>query len=148
MYMEVKKKTNLYNFVIFSLKIGFWIKCSNQIMFNFINVNDVSQVVKLIISKYKISKNKTYIVSDDFKQSRLYKNYQNFFKRKIIKIPIPLIFVKFIIYFFPLPKKIVNFLLIVSSRVSYSNKIIKKELNFKPELSLYKNIKLLNEKKI
>ena len=54
-------------------------------------------------------------------------------------------FVKFIINLFPLPKKILNFLLLISSEVSYSNKKIKKELNFKPSFSLKKEIAKLNE---
>jgi nucleoside-diphosphate-sugar epimerase len=140
-----ENKTNLFKFVSFSTKLGIWIRCFNDIMFNFVNVKDVSQSVFLVISKLKISKNKTYIVSDDCKQYQLYKEYQNLYKKKITRINVPIIFVKFFINFLPLPKKIINFFLIISSRVSYSNIKIKKELNFNPRFSLLKNIKLLNE---
>ena len=86
-----KKKSNLYNFVLFSLILRFWIKCSNQIMYNFINVKDISQSVRLTISKLKVSKNKTYIVSDDCKQFQLNYYYQKFYKKKIITISLPII---------------------------------------------------------
>jgi nucleoside-diphosphate-sugar epimerase len=143
-----KEKTNLYKFVMFSLKFGFWIKSSNDIMFNFVNVKDVTQAVILTLSKLKVSKNKTYIVSDDCKQYKLYKIYQNLYKKKIKKIHVPISFIKFLIYFIPLPKKFFNLLLIISSHVSYNNKKIKKELNFNPRFSILKKIKYPNEKKI
>tara|TARA_B110000003_G_scaffold263270_1_gene286741 strand:- start:5220 stop:6167 length:948 start_codon:yes stop_codon:yes gene_type:complete len=138
-------KTNLFKFVSILLKFGIWIKSYRNNTFNFVNVKDVSQCVILIISNLKISKNKTYIVSDDCEQHEVYKKYQNLYKKKFLKIYVPISFVKFLIYTFPLPKKIVNFMLVISSRVSYSNKKIKKELNFKPKFSLLKKIKLLNE---
>lgn len=132
------KKSNLLKFVKFSLKYCFWIKCSDKIMFNFVNVKDVAQAVFLVLLKLKVSKNKIYIVSDDCKQYKFYKNYQNFFQKKIRNIQVPFKFVKFLIYFFPLPIKLVNFISIISTRVIYSNKKIKKELNFNPRFSLIK----------
>ena len=140
-----KQNSNLYRFVMFTLKLGFWIKTSNEIMFNFVHVKDVSQAVNLIISKLKVSRNKTYIVSDDFKQYELYDVYQNLYKKKIINILFPISVIKFLIYFLPMPKMILNFFLIISSKVTYSNKKIRKELNFNPKFSLLKKIKLLNE---
>ena len=140
-----KKNSNLYRFVMFTLKLGFWIKTSNEIMYNFVHVKDVSQVVNLIISKLKVSKNKTYIVSDDFKQYKLNDVYRKFYKKKIINILFPISVIKFLIYFLPMPKMILNFFLIISSKVTYSNKKIRKELNFNPKSSLLKKIKLLNE---
>jgi len=140
-----KKNSNLYRFVMFTLKLGFWIKTSNEIMYNFVHVKDVSQVVNLIISKLKVSKNKTYIVSDDFKQYQLYDVYQKLYKKKIINILFPISIIKFLIYFIPVPKIILNFFLIISSKVTYSNKKIIKELNFNPKFSLLKKIKFLNE---
>lgn len=140
-----KQNSNLYRFVMFTLKLGFWIKTSNEIMFNFVHVKDVSQAVNLIISKLKVSRNKTYIVSDDFKQYELYDVYQNLYKKKIINILFPISVIKFLIYFLPMPKMILNFFLIISSKVTYSNKKIRKELNFNPKSSLLKKIKLLNE---
>ena len=80
-----KKNSNLYKFVMFTLKIGFWIKTSNEIMYNFVHVKDVSQAVSLIISKLKVSSNKTYIVSDDFKQYELYDVYRKLYKKKNYK---------------------------------------------------------------
>jgi nucleoside-diphosphate-sugar epimerase len=140
-----KKNSNLYKFVMFTLKLGVWIKTSNEIMYNFVHVKDVSQVVNLIISKLKVSRNKTYIVSDDFRQYELYDVYQNLYKKKIINILFPISVIKFLIYFLPMPKIILNFFLIISSKVTYSNKKIRKELNFNPKSSLLKKIKLLNE---
>ena len=134
-----KKNSNLYRFVMFTLKLGFWIKTSNEIMYNFVHVKDVSQVVNLIISKLKVSRNKTYIVSDDFKQYNLYDFYRKFYKKKIINILFPISVVRFLIYFLPVPKIILNFFLIISSKVTYSNKKIRKELNFNPKFSLLKN---------
>ena len=133
-----KKNSNLYKFVMFTLKIGFWIKTSNEIMYNFINVKDVSQAVSLIISKLKDSRNKIYIVSDDFKQYELYDFYRKFYKKKIINILFPISVIKFLIYFLPMPKIILNLFLIISTKVTYSNKKIRKELNFNPKFSLLK----------
>ena len=62
-----RKKSNLFKFVYFTIKTGIWIKCSNDIVFNFINLRS-NQAIMLSISKLKISKNKIYIVSDDCKQ--------------------------------------------------------------------------------
>ena len=135
-----KKNSNLYRFVIFTLKLGFWIKTSNEIMYNFVHVKDVSQVVNLIISKLKVSKNKIYIVSDDFKQYKLNDVYRKIYKKKIINILFPISVIKFLIYFLPVPKIILNFFLIISSKVTYSNKKIRKELNFKSKFSLLKKI--------
>jgi nucleoside-diphosphate-sugar epimerase len=143
-----QNKSNLLKYVLFSLKFGFWIKCYDDISFNFINVKDVVQSVILIINKLKVSKNKTYIVSDDCKQYQVYSSYQKFYKKKILEIQFPKLLIKFLFYFLPLPKKIVNFMLLISTRTFYSNKKIKNELNFKPKFSLIKQIKYLNEKKI
>jgi nucleoside-diphosphate-sugar epimerase len=140
-----KKKSNLFRFIMFSLRFGFWIKSSNDIKFNFVNVKDVTQAVIITISNLKVSKNKTYIISDDCNQYQLYKKYQNLYKKKFLKIQVPICFIKFLIYFLPLPKKLINFILIISSRVSYSNKKIKKELNFNPRFSILKEIKFPNE---
>ena len=135
-----KKKSNLYRYVLFSLKYGFWIKSSNEIMFNFINEKDVSQAINLVISKLKISKNKIYILSDDCKQSDVYKNYNKFYKKKIINFIFPIKLINFLINYFLIPKILLNFFLTISSRISYSNKKIKKELNYKPKFSLIKKI--------
>ncbi len=140
-----KKKSNLFKFVIFSLRTGFWIKSYDDVVFNFVNVKDVTQAVILTISKLKYSKNKIYIVADDCKQLKIYENYQKLFNKKFIKVHIPLILLKLIYYFFPLPNKLLNFIFLTSSRVSYNNKKIKKDLNFKPRFSLLQNIKNLNE---
>ena len=105
-------------------------------MFNFVSVKDVAQAVVLSISKLKISKNKIYIISDDVKQKNLYKNYLGRKKFFIIKIPINL--VKFVINSMPLPKKILNFLLNISSRVTYDNQKIIDELSFTPSYSIHK----------
>ncbi len=136
------EKSNLIKFIIISLKYGFWIRCSKDIIFNFINVKDINQVINLVILNLKKSKNKIYIVSDDCKQAELYQSYQNYNNKKIFKINIPVNFLKFLLFFFPLPKKVVNLFLVISNRVSYSNKKIKKELNFNAKYSLYKKFKI------
>lgn len=142
-----EKKSNLFSYVLLSLKYCFWIKSSNEITFNFINEKDVSEAINLTINNLKISKNKLYIVSDDCKQSEVYESYNRFYKKKIINILIPLKVIKLLIYFLPLPKILLNFILTISSKISYSNKKIKKELNFKPKFSLVKKIKFIYEKK-
>lgn len=133
-----KKNSNLFKFIKYSLKFGFWIKCKDDIVFNLINVKDVVQATILTISKMKISKNKVYIVSDDCKQNDLYKNYEIRYKKKINKINLNINFIKFINIFSPISKKLLNFTLIISNRISYNNKKIKSELNFKPNFSLQK----------
>jgi nucleoside-diphosphate-sugar epimerase len=110
-------------------------------LFNFINVKDVAQSVILVINKLKVSKNKIYIVSDDCKQFTIYNDYQKFYKKKIIKIQISKYLINFLINFLPLPKKIINFMKLISNKTSYSNKKIKNELNFKPKFSLINIIK-------
>ena len=135
------KNSNLFNFVLFLLKIGIWIKSSNSVVYNFINVKDVSQAVKLVITKLAVSKNKTYIVSDDFKQSVLYQKYQKINQKKETIITFPIYIIKFLINYLPLPRIILNFFLLISSEVSYSNKKIKRELKFNPKYSLKKEIK-------
>lgn len=140
-----KKKSNLFKFLRFSLKFGFWIKCYNDVMFNFVNVRDVSQAVILTLSKLEVSKNKIYIVSDDCKQFQIYKNYENVYKKKLSIIQMPIKIIKFLIYYLYLPKKIINFISIISTRVSYNNKKIKKELNFNPKFSLVQKIKFIND---
>ncbi len=136
-----REKSNLLKFVIFTLKSGFWIKSSNDIIFNFVNVKDVVQAIILVLLNSKVSRNKTYIISDDCKQHKFYQTYQSYYKKKIKKIHIPFSIVKILINFFPLPKKLLNFFLIISSKVSYSNKKIKHDLNFNPSFSLLKKIK-------
>ena len=56
MYLVVQKKSNLIKFVLFSLYYRFWIRCFKNVKFNFINVRDLAQAVKLIILKLNISK--------------------------------------------------------------------------------------------
>lgn len=142
------QKTNLFRFLIFSLKFKFWIRSFDDVMFNFVNLQDVTQAVILVVNNLNKSKNKIYIVSDDCKQYEVYNNYQNLKKKKILKLNIPISVIKFLINFFPLPSKIENLFLVISSRVSYNNKKIKKELKFKPSFSIANSInKHVNEKK-
>lgn len=134
-----KKKSNLFRFSFFLIKLKLWIKSFDDVIFNFISVKDVARAVALSISKLRISRNKIYIISDDVKQKKLYINYlgrKNFFT---VKIPISL--VKFVINFIPLPKKILNLLLTISSRVTYDNQKIIDELSFTPLYSIHKKIK-------
>ena len=136
------KKTNSFKFLLFLLKIRLWIKCSDDITFNYVNVKDVVQSVDLILKKLKISKNKIYIVSDDCKQFLFYQNQEKIFKKKFLNIKISIKLLRFIILNFPLPKKILNFVLMISSKIFYSNNKIKKELDFNPKFSLSNYTKL------
>ena len=136
-----KKNSNLFRFFLTSLKFSFWIKSFNDIKFNFVNAKDVAQAVTLSIFNLNVSKNKIFIVSDDCKQKSLYDAYQKLYKKKITNIKIPFNFIRFLIYFLPIPKKMLNFFLIISSRISYSNTRIKKELNYIPRFSMLKKIK-------
>ncbi len=135
-----EKKSNLLKFIKLNLKYNFWVRSSKNILFNFINVKDVAQAVVLIISKLKVSKNKIYIVSDDCEQNLVYRKYEKVYKKKIKIINIPIGLIKIVVNYVPLPKKILNFFLIVSSKTSYSNKKIKKELKFKPKFSISRTL--------
>ena len=141
------KKSNLYKFLLFSLQFGIWIRCYENVVFNFVHVKDVAQAVLLTILKLKVSKNKIYIVSDDCKQNQIYKKYEFFFKKKIIRSQLSINLIKFFINFFPIPKKLENLFSLISTRVFYSCRKIKSEINFKPKFSLNKKIKFLNESK-
>lgn len=136
------KKSNLIKFVLFSLNYQFWIRCFKNVKFNFINVKDLAKAVELIVLKLNVSKNKIYIVSDDCSQSKIYENYQNLHKRKIFNILISIKIINILIKTLPIPKKIMNFLFLISNRVSYSNKKIKKELGFKPKFSFHQKYKV------
>lgn len=138
-------ESNLFKYVKMTLKYNFWIRCSKKIMFNFVNVKDVAEVVQLLISKLKVSRNKTYIVSDDCKQSLVYENYQYYINKKIKIINVPKKFLKFFINLLPWPKKISNFFKIISTRTTYSNKKIIRELKYKPQYSIFKVVRNLNE---
>ena len=140
-----KQKTNLFKFVAASFKLGFWIKCFEDIMFNFIHVKDVAQAVYQVVLKLKISKNKTYNVVNDFSQKQIYRNYNKLFKKKLIEIEISSKILKFFFHFFPLPQKVLNLFLLISSQANYSNNKIKNELNFKPKYCYKKFIKIINE---
>tara|TARA_A100001011_G_scaffold375146_2_gene436355 strand:- start:2753 stop:3703 length:951 start_codon:yes stop_codon:yes gene_type:complete len=138
-----KKKSNLLKFVTFSLKSGFWIKCFDDVVYNFVNINDVSQAVINTVERLKVSKNKTYIISDDCKQLKFFKLFKKIHKKKIIKITFPYFFVKILINLIPMPKKVLNFFSTISSRIAYSNKKASRELNFKPRYSILKSINKL-----
>ena len=140
-----KNKSNLFNYIKLSLKVNIWLKCFDDILFNFVNVKDVVQAVTLVISNLKITKNKTYIVSDDCNQLDIYRNYEKKFQKKIFKIQMPVSLIRFLFDFIPLPKKIENLILLISSRVSYSNEKIRNELSFNPKYPLKNNIEYLNE---
>jgi len=135
------KKSNLYKYILLSLKYNFWIKSSNDVLFNFINEKDVAQAIYLVILNPDISRNKTYNVTDDCKQIDFYKGHQKMLKKKIIQIQLPIYIIKFLVYLLPLPKKILNFFFTISSKVTYNNNRITKDLNFKPKYSFIKKIK-------
>ena len=133
-------KSNLYKYLLMSLRLRFWIRSFEDVKFNFINIKDVSRSVAMIISKLKTTKNKIYIVSDDCNQSLIYNKFEQVNKKKIIKVKFSIKIAKFIIHNFRISRWLSNFILLVSSRVTYNNEKIKKEINFFPIFSLHKNI--------
>ena len=132
------KNPNSFILINFLLKKGIWFKCSDSTNYHFIHAKDIALAVLLCISNLKKSKNKIYIVSDDSNQFELHKIYSIRQAFKILKIPISLKFIDLIIKHIPLPSIIFNFLLSISSQVTYDNHKIKKELNFKTIHSLRK----------
>ena len=133
--------SNLYKFVLLLLKLRICIQSSAKVMYNFVNTDDVAQAVKLVISRLHVSKNKIYIVSDDYRQNLI---YEKIYKKNFIKLIFPIGLIKFLIFFIPMPNKLFQFFLNISSKVSYSNKKINRELKFKPRYSLLKCIKSFN----
>ena len=124
------KISNSFRFIKFLLNKGIWLKYSNNTNYHFINAKDVALSVILCILNLKKSENETYIVSDDVNQLLLHKIYAKKFKFKLFIIPLPLRLLNIIIKYFPLPKKVFNFFLIITSQVFYNNSKIKKDLNF------------------
>lgn len=139
-----KNNSNLYNFVLLLLKLRICIQSSANVMYNFVNSNDVAQAVNLVILRLHVSKNKIYIVSDDCRQNLIYEKYRKIHKKNFIKFIFPNSLIKFLIFFIPMPNKLFQFFLNISSKVSYSNKKITRELKFKPRYSLLKYIKSFN----
>lgn len=138
--ISINKVSNLFKLVFFLLKRGIWIRCTNKTLYNFVHVNDVAQAVILAIKNLKVSKNKTYIISNDEYQKKIYEIFSHNNKIKLITIPISLKFIKFIYNPFIMPKKVANFFLTISSQISYSNGKLKKELGFKPKYYLKNKI--------
>lgn len=130
------KNSNAFTLIRFLLNKGIWFKCSNNTRYHFIHAKDVARAVLLCIFSFKNSKNKIYIVSDDNNQFQLHKNYVNNKNIKLLTIPISLKFLNMIKNYFFLPKKILNFILTISSEINYDNSRLKKELNFTTKYSL------------
>ena len=76
---------------------------------------------------------------DNINQFELHKIYAVRYKSKLLKIPISLLILNFIVENIPLPKIILNFFLTISSQINYDNSKIRKELNFYSRHSLKKN---------
>ena len=134
------KNSNSFKLINNLLNKGIWFKCSKYTNYHFIHARDVAQVVFLIIKNFKKTKNNTYIVSDEDNQFNLHKKFTNFYNRRLFILPISLKLISLIIKFFPLPKLILNFFLVISSQINYKNDKIKKDLNFHPRYSLRKKI--------
>ena len=130
------KNSHAFRFIRFLLKKGIWFKCSNNTNYHFIHVEDVASAVLLCIFNPKISSNQIYIVADDSNQFKLHKIYAKYYNLKLLTIPISAKFLKFIEIYVPVPKKILNFFITISSEINYDNFKIKKELNFKTQYSL------------
>jgi nucleoside-diphosphate-sugar epimerase len=120
----------------FLLKKGIWFKCSNNTRYHFIHAKDVASAVSLCIFNSKISKNKTYIVSDCNNQFRLHKIYAKNYNLNLLTIPISLRFIRFVTKYFFLLKTIQNLFFTISSKINYDSSSIKRELNFKTSYSL------------
>ena len=127
-----------FKLIYFFLNKGIWIKCSDNTNYHFIHVKDIALVVLKCILNFKKTRNKIYNVSDDINQYKLHKIYAIGKKLSLFKIPISLGILSFIIQNFPLPKKMLNLFLTISSQVNYNNDNIKKELNFRSNYSLRK----------
>ena len=130
------KNPNSFILIYFLLKKGIWFKCSKHTNYHFIHAKDIALAVLLCILHLKRSRDKIYIVSDDTNQFQLHKTYSTRHVFKLLKIPISLKFIDLIIKHIPLPSIIFNFLLTISSQVTYDNHKIKKELKFKTIHSL------------
>ena len=130
------RNPNSIRLINYLLKKGVWFKCSVQTKYHYIHAKDIASAVLLCILHFKKSRNKIYNVSDDINQSQLHKIYSMRYKVKLLIIPISLEILKLIIRYIPLPKKIFNFFLTISSQITYNNYKIKKELNFCPRYSL------------
>lgn len=140
-----KNKSNLSKFVSLSFKLGFWIKCSENILFNFIHVKDVAKAVNLVVTNLKNSRNKVYNVSNDCSQKQCYENYKKIYQKNLIEINISTSLLNFFYNLIPLPQKIQNLFLLISSQISYCNNRIKKELGFKPMYCLDKDVRIIDE---
>ena len=130
------KNSNIFRFTRLMLKKGIWFKCSNYTRYHFIHAKDVAFAVSLCVLNSKISRNKIYIVSDDNYQSQLHEIYSKKYNLNLLIIPISLKFIRFIMKYFFLPKKIQNLFFTISSEINYDSSKIKKELNFKISYSL------------
>ena len=132
------KNPNSFRLINFLLNKGIWLKCSNQTKYHFIHAKDVALAVFLCILHFKKSRDKIYIVSDDINQFELHKIFATGHVSKLLKIPISLQILNFIVKNIPLPKIILNFFLTISSQINYDNSKIRKELNFYSRHSLKK----------
>ena len=130
------KNPNSFILIHFLLKKCIWFKCSNITNYHFIHAKDIALAVLLCICNLKKSRDKIYVVSDDINQFQLHKIYSIRYASKILKIPISLKFLNLLVKYIPLPRIILNFILTISSQVTYDNRKIKKELNFKTIHSL------------
>jgi len=130
------KNPNSFKLINFLLKKGIWFRCSDYTNYHFIHAKDVALAVFLCILHFKKSRDKIYNVSDDFNQFELHKIYSKRHLLRLLKIPIPMKILNVIIKYMPLSKKMLNFLLTISSQITYDNSKIKKELNFYSKYSL------------
>jgi len=130
------KNPNSFKLINFLLKNGIWFRCSDYTNYHFIHAKDVALAVFLCILHFKKSKDKIYNVSNDFNQFELHKIYSKRHILRLLKIPISLKILNVIIKYIPLPKKMINFFLTISSQITYDNSKIKKELNFCSKYSL------------
>jgi len=132
--------SNSFRLIKFLLNKGIWLKYSNNTNYHFINAKDVALSVILCILNLKKSENKIYIVTDDVNQFLLHRIYAKKFKLKLFIIPLSLKLLNTIIKYLPLPKKVFNFFLIITSQVFYNNSKIKKDLGFNFKHSLQDKI--------
>jgi len=107
----------------------------------YVHVDDVAQSVRLVIENMSLSRNQTYIISDDCDQYKFIETLADLFTVKQPRLVVPLFFVMFGVFLgrklsnsFPLTLSKVASL---TSKVSFSNKKIQ-ELGFKPLFSIYK----------
>ena len=135
------KSKAILNLALMVKKQRFFYISDKYAVSTYVHVKDVAQSVRLVFENMHVSRNQTYIVSDDCDQHRFIEILANVLTVKPPRLVIPLRFLTFAMFLgqklsknFPLTLSRVTSL---TSKISFSNKKIQ-ELGFKPQFSIYK----------